>query len=69
MRSPHKWRSNCNYLLAQTTYDNLMTLFYPVTNESFLTLPDLLPTDLDRLSDDFNFDYTDTSDKAVSMDV
>ena len=46
-----------------------MTLFYPVTNESFLTLPDLLQTDLDRLSDDFNFDYTDTSDKAVSMDV
>ena len=47
-------------------YDNLMTLFHPVTNESFLTLADLLQTDLDKLSDDFTIDYTDTSDKAVS---
>ena len=44
-----------------------MTLFYPVTNERFLALADLLQTGLD--SDDFTFDYTNTSDKAVSMDV
>ena len=46
-----------------------MTLFYPVTNESFLTLPDLLQTEIDKLSDDFTIDHTDTSDKAVSKDL
>ena len=43
-----------------------MTLFYPVTNERFLTLPDLLQIKLDKLSDDFTIDHTDTSDKAVA---
>ena len=46
-----------------------MTLFYPVTNERFLTLADFLQTEIDKLSDDFTIDYTDTSDKAVSMYV
>ena len=34
-----------------------------MTNKRFLTLADLLQTEIDKLSDDVTFDYTDTSDR------